>query len=225
MMSGGQEYPGGPGACRDRASCPSDSLSSWAVPGSGGWYSWALQLTWLGARTRAIATLTDGINQVTSAVRLGAEDTLSAEMLGMMHLVHALSAAHEKHSADADAHLTEATEIAERTGERNGMGMHFGPTNVAMFRLVVGVELGEGLRAYEDLTRAQLDVPALGSRERCGALHLDAARALVQDGPDRDAEAIRHLDTADRLAPQRTRLHPMARDLVAELVGGGTPGA
>ena len=180
-------------------------------------YSWSLQLTWLGARTRAIATLTDGINQVTPAVRLGAEDTLRAEMLGMMHLVYALTAAHEKHSAQAHTHLTEATEIAERTGERNGMGMHFGPTNVAMFGLVVGVELGEGLRAYENFTRAQLDVPALGSRERCGALHLDAARALAQDGPERDAEAIRHLDTADRLAPQRTRLHPIARDLVAEL--------
>lgn len=180
-------------------------------------YSRALQLTWLGARTRATATLTDGIDQVTPAVRLDAGDTLSAQMLGMMHLAHALTAAHEKHSADAHAHLTEAAEIAERTGERNGMGMHFGPTNVAMFELVVGVELGEGLRAYEKFTRAQLDVPALGSRERCGALHLDAARALMQDGPDRDAEAIRHLDTADRLAPQRTRLHPIARELVADL--------
>ncbi len=176
-------------------------------------YSWALQLTWLGARTRATATLTDGINQVTPAVRLDAEDTLSAQMLGMMHLAHALTAAHEKHSVDAHARLTEAAEIAERTGERNGMGMHFGPTNVAMFELVVGVELGEGLRAYEKFTRAQLDVPALGSRERCGALHLDAARALAQDEPDRDAEVIRHLDTADRLAPQRTRLHPIAPEL------------
>jgi hypothetical protein len=90
-------------------------------------------------------------------------------------------------------------------------------TNVALWRLGAGIELGEGIRAYEDLTRAQLDVPALGSRERCGALHLDAARALTQDGSDRDAEAIRHLDTADRLARQRTRMNPIARDLVIDL--------
>jgi hypothetical protein len=77
--------------------------------------------------------------------------------------------------------------------------------------------LGKGVRAYEDLTRAQLDVPALGSRERCGALHCDTARALIQDGPDRHAEAIRHLDTADRLAPQRIRMNPIARDLVIDL--------
>ncbi len=39
----------------------------------------------------------------------------------------------------------------------------------------------------------------------------------MQDGPDRHAEVIRHLDTADRLAPQRTRRHPIARDLVIDL--------
>lgn len=180
-------------------------------------YSRALQLTWLGARSRATATLTDGIDQVTPAVRLSAGDTLSAEMLGMMHLTQALTAAHEKRSDDAHAHVAEATQLATRLGERNGMRRHFGPTNVALWRLGAGIELGEGVRAYEDLTRAQLDVPALGSQSRCGALHLDAAHALMQDGPDRDAEAIRHLDTADRLARQRTRMHPIARDLVIDL--------
>ena len=39
----------------------------------------------------------------------------------------------------------------------------------------------------------------------------------MQDGRDRDAEAIRHLDTADRLAPQRIRMNPIARDLVIDL--------
>ena len=180
-------------------------------------YSRGLQLTWLGARTRATAMLTDGIDQVTPAVRLSAEDTLSAEMLGMMHLTQALTAAHEKRSDDAHDHFAEATQLATRLGERNGMGRHFGPTNVALWQLGAGIELGKGVRAYEDLTRAQLDVPALGSRERCGALHFDAARALIQDGPDRHAEAIRHLDTADRLAPQRVRMNPIARDLVIDL--------
>jgi hypothetical protein len=39
----------------------------------------------------------------------------------------------------------------------------------------------------------------------------------VQEGRNRDAEAIRYLDTADRLAPQRIRLDPIARDLVFTL--------
>jgi hypothetical protein len=62
-----------------------------------------------------------------------------------------------------------------------------------------------------------LDVAALKSKERSSALHFDLARALVQDGPNRDAEAIRYLDTADRLAPTRMRNDPIARDLVRVL--------
>ncbi|MDQ3153472.1 MAG: hypothetical protein M3R63_17755, partial [Actinomycetota bacterium] len=79
-------------------------------------------------------------------------------------------------------------------------------------------ELGEGGRAYELATRMPLDVAALNSQDRSAALSFDLARALVQDGPNRDAEAIRHLDTADRLAPTRTRNDPIARDLVGTLV-------
>jgi len=40
----------------------------------------------------------------------------------------------------------------------------------------------------------------------------------VQDRSNRDAEAIRHLDTADRLAPIRIRNDPIARDLVLTLL-------
>ena len=81
-------------------------------------------------------------------------------------------------------------------GERNGFRQHFGPTNVAAWRVSIGIELGEGVRAYEDATRAPIDVTALGSAERSSSLHLDLARVLVQDGGTRDGEAIRHLDTA-----------------------------
>ncbi|HKR51076.1 MAG TPA: hypothetical protein VJT72_16110, partial [Pseudonocardiaceae bacterium] len=110
--------------------------------------------------------------------------------------------------------LDEASAIAARIGEHNGLRMHFGPTNVAVWRLGIGVELGEGGRAYEEATRTPLEVAALGSQERSSALHFDLARALVQDGARRDAEAIRHLDTADRLSPTRLRNDPIARDLV-----------
>jgi hypothetical protein len=126
-------------------------------------------------------------------------------------------AARDKHHDDARGHLDEAAAIAARIGEHNGLRMHFGPTNVAVWRLGIGVELGEGGRAYEEITRAPLDVAALGSQERSSALYFDLARALVQDGARRDAEAIRHLDTADRLAPTRIRNDPIARDLVRTL--------
>ncbi|MGH4017432.1 MAG: hypothetical protein ACRDSL_26620 [Pseudonocardiaceae bacterium] len=50
-----------------------------------------------------------------------------------------------------------------------------------------------------------------------GALHFDLARAYAQAEGARDAEAIRHLDAADRLAPQYVRPDPMARELVLTL--------
>ncbi|MGH3776648.1 MAG: helix-turn-helix domain-containing protein [Pseudonocardiaceae bacterium] len=180
------------------------------------WF-WSADLMFLGARDRARAVASTGIDELASVVRLDAGDTLPAEMLGMLHGRLAWIAAPERRGADAGAHLNEAGTIAGRVGECTGMGRHFGPTNVRMWRLETGVELGEGGRAYAEITQAPLDVEALGSRERSSSLHLDLARALVQDGRDRDTDAIRHLDTADRLAPQRIRMNPVARDLVADL--------
>ncbi|MGH4022173.1 MAG: hypothetical protein ACRDT0_23655 [Pseudonocardiaceae bacterium] len=178
---------------------------------------WAEDLMRLPAH-RGATVLTSAVDELTPAVQLGhTDDTLPAEALGMTHLVSAKIAGREQRAADAHAHLCEAGQLAACVGQRNGMRQHFGPTNVALWRLSIGIELGQGGRAYEDVTRSPLDVDALDSRERSSSLHLDLARALMQDGPDRDGEAIRHLDTADRLAPQRLRNDPIARELVADL--------
>jgi transcriptional regulator with XRE-family HTH domain len=134
------------------------------------WY-WAAQLTNLSARDRAWTVLSTGIDEVTSAVRFGSGDTLPAEMVGMMHLMQAFIAAREQRANEANTHLDEAGQIADRIRECNGMRRHFGPTNVRMWRLDVGIELGEGGRAYQEITQAPLDVEALGSRERTSALH------------------------------------------------------
>ncbi len=81
----------------------------------------------------------------------------------------------------------------------------------------IGVELTEGARVYEEATAALIDVDALGSRERSSSMPFDCARLLAQEEGPRDGEAIRHLDTADRIAPQRIRSDPIARDLVLTL--------
>ncbi|MGH3694862.1 MAG: hypothetical protein ACRDRX_12900, partial [Pseudonocardiaceae bacterium] len=196
----------------DMACCHGDP----ALIGLTRW-SWAGKLMLLKARGRASRVLTTGINELGGSVRLRGEDTLPGEMLGFLHLSAAQCAARDKRYDDARGHLDEATAIAARIGEHNGLRMHFGPTNVAVWRLGIGVELGEGGRAYEELTRTPLEVAALGSQERSAALHFDLARALVQDGARRDTVAIRHLDTADRLSPTRMRNDPIARDLLRVL--------
>ena len=181
------------------------------------WF-WSGSLMFLGARDRARKMASVGIDELTPVVRLDAADTLPAEVLGMLHGRLAWVAAQEQRGDHARAHLDEAGMIADRIGEcTGGIRRHFGPTNVRLWRLERGVELGEGGRAYAEITRTPLDVAALGSSERSSSLHLNLARALAQDGPDRDAEAIRHVDIADRLAPQRIRMNPVARDLVIDL--------
>ena len=180
------------------------------------WF-WASDLSCLGAQDRAREVVATGIDELTPVVRLDAGDTLPAEMLGMLHLRHGWIAARERRGDEARAHLDQAGTIAATIGECNGMQRHFGPTNVRLNRLGIGVELDEGGRAYAEITQTPLDVEALGSRTASSEMHLNLARALAQDGPDRDAEAIRHLDIADRLATQRIRMNPVARDLVADL--------
>ncbi|MBV8540218.1 MAG: helix-turn-helix transcriptional regulator [Pseudonocardiales bacterium] len=187
----------------------------WLI-GFARWF-WALSLSSLGAQDRARRVVSTGIDELAPVVRLSSADTLPAEWLGMLHGSSAWILARQGRGDEARAHLDEAGTIADRIGERHSMRRHFGPTNVRLYRLATGVELGEGGRAYAEVTRTPLDVDALGSSERSSKTHLELARALVQDGPDRDADAIRHLDTADRLAPQRIRMNPVARELVTDL--------
>jgi transcriptional regulator with XRE-family HTH domain len=181
------------------------------------WY-WALGLMRLAARRRALSVLTAGVDELTPTVTLGHTDaTLPAEMAGLMHLTSAHTASRERRGDEAHSHLDEAAALAARTGERNGMRQHFGPTNVEAWRVGIGVELGEGPRAAEEAARAPLNVEALQSAERSSSLHLDLARAWAQDGGGHDAEAVRHLDAADRIAPQRIRPDPIAHELVTTL--------
>jgi transcriptional regulator with XRE-family HTH domain len=188
-----------------------------AVLGFARWY-WACELTSMGARAKADAVLSEGIDDLTPAVRFSSSaDTLPAELVGMMHLQQARAAARRRRPDDAHAHLDEAARLASRVGERNGMRQHFGPTNVAAWRVAIGVELTEGARVYEDVTAVLIDIDALGSRERSSSMHFDFARVLAQEGGPRDLEAVRHMDVADRIAQQRTRNDPIAKDLVRTL--------
>ena len=191
-------------------------LDNPALLGFSRWF-WSYSLIRLAAHKRATALLTTAMNELGPAVKLGGDDTTAAEMMGLAHLTAAQTAARDQRGDEAHAHLDEAAGIAGRIGERNWLRRHFGPTNMAAWRLSIGIELGEGAGAYADATTSPIDTDALGSKERTSALHLDFARALAQENGPRDWDAVRHLDTADRLAPQLIRPDPIARELVASL--------
>jgi transcriptional regulator with XRE-family HTH domain len=145
------------------------------------------------------------------------DDTTTAEACGMLHLTTALIAARDRRTGDVTTHLAEARSLAGHTGERNHLRYHFGPTNVAAWELGLAVEAGNGPVVAERLAASPIDLSVFGSKGRAAYVHFDLARAWAQAEGPHDGEALRALDTADRLAPVRVRNDPIARDLVLTL--------
>ncbi|MGH3811084.1 MAG: helix-turn-helix domain-containing protein [Pseudonocardiaceae bacterium] len=180
-------------------------------------FGWAWRWVDVGARPQAEAANRLALAELEVVTDPSVADPGAAEMLGMHHLLAAKLAARAGRADDARDHLDQARVLAERTGERNTAMLHFGPINVALWTLSVGVDLGEGLRAYEQAHPDRVDVQGLHSRSRTGCYHFDLARALAQAGEARHDEAVRHLDLADQAAPVRMRNHPILRELTEEL--------
>lgn len=175
-----------------------------------------LALNRVGARRRAVGVVDTALGDLSdSAPSLG--KTWDTEARGMLHLTAATLAARDGRTGDAETHLDEATDLAAFTGERNHMLYHFGPTNVAAWRLTVAVESDRGAEEAERFAEAPVDFDVLGSADRVASVHFDLARAYAQAGGARDAEALRHIDRADRVAPIRIRQDPLTVELVTDL--------
>ncbi|MFF5097747.1 MULTISPECIES: helix-turn-helix domain-containing protein [Actinosynnema] len=174
-------------------------------------------LSRLGARRRAELVAGTALRQVSALADPTAADTAAAEAAGMLHLASAQLAAKSGRPRDTAAHLAEAADLAERTGERNTLQYSFGPANVRAWTLSTAVEAGEGLAVAERIVKVPGYADALVAADRRAALHFDLARAFAQEGGGRDLEALRHLDTADKVAPLRVRNDPVALALVGVL--------
>jgi transcriptional regulator with XRE-family HTH domain len=178
----------------------------------------ALVLGRVGARRRAaalvenaLADLRDGSTPPGPVRRARAQQTA-----GMLHLTRAFLAARAGQAPTSDAHLAEAADLARHTGEGNFAFKHFGPANVAAWRLSTAVESDRGPDVAETVTAA--DIATLASRDRRAGVHLDLARAWAQDpSGTRDLDAVRHIDAADHLGPVRVRQDPLVRELVGIL--------
>lgn len=115
---------------------------------------------------------------------------------------------------DAWAHVAAARQVADRMGsDRNDYGLAFGPSNVAQHEVAVAVELEDGAEAVRRSRDVHLGVgvPAV----RRGHHFIDLARgyAMAEDY----SGSLRCLQEARRIAPQQTRLHPMARETVLSI--------
>jgi transcriptional regulator with XRE-family HTH domain len=170
-----------------------------------------------GGRHRAVQMLDRALDDAQRLAEVRSGYTLGAEMFGLLHLMGAHFAARDSDPDAAADHLDGAARVAALTGERNGLQQHFGPTNVNVWRVAIGAELGQGPPIAERVEREPIDLETLGSKDRIAALHFDLARCWAQAEGARDGDAIRHLDMADRIAPTRIRNDPIARDLVLDL--------
>ncbi len=171
----------------------------------------------LRARRRAVVVCGQTLQELSALPGPTPEDTRIAEACGMLHLITALIAARDGRHGDVATHFAEAVSLAAHTGERNHMRYHFGPTNVAAWELGLAVEAGNGPDAAQRFAAEPIDLSVFASKGRVAYVHFDLARAWAQADGARDAEAIRHLDAADRMAPVRLRHDPIARNLVVTL--------
>ena len=142
-------------------------------------------------------------------------DEASLSVIGTMHLRSAILAARANRAAVAWDGMGQAADVSQRLGhDTRDYGLLFGPTNVAIHGVAVAVELGdadEAIRRGKDLALPD-DLP----RERSSHHYIDLSRAWMWQG--RPEKALACLTRAERLAPQRTRYHPMARQIVSQLL-------
>jgi transcriptional regulator with XRE-family HTH domain len=136
------------------------------------------------------------------------------ETRGMANLTAGLAAAAQGQADVAETHLAEAAAIADLVEPDvspwpSGI-MQFGRTNVGIFRVAVGVEMGAGPQVTEF---AQAVHPESISRGRQASFWIDLGRGMLADRQTRlrGAHALRR---AHELAPQQLRASVFAREAV-----------
>jgi transcriptional regulator with XRE-family HTH domain len=163
---------------------------------------------------------------VDMATRLDGEDPAVLSVAGALWLIATVAAARRIDAAAAEERLDLARQLADRLGEdANHRWTAFGPTNVAIHRVSVAVELGNAPAALAAAAAVDLDRLPDGLRSRRVQLQLDIAWAQAQRR--RDAEALVALLEIERAAPQVTRRNVVARDTIRQLLARarGTNGA
>ena len=162
------------------------------------------------ARGRALDVVTAAVDDIEPHI----DEPHVGEIYGMLHLIAAHSANTLGDTDTADAHLAEADAAAARYAG-DFAELHFGPTNVAVWRVMISVERRDEGRAV-DLARSVDPEQLPPSGERQAAFWLDTGRGLAVRRKTQ-AQAVEALRQAEQMAPQRIRVDPFAREVVRDL--------
>lgn len=146
----------------------------------------------------------------------GSADQRARQVRGMLHLNAALASATKRRPDDARAHLAEAHEMVQATeGAPDFANFYFGAPNWTVWRVSVGVDLGEGPKVAE--FGRDLDPSLLPSAARRASFFGDVARGLAQERRTRD-KAVMMIRAAEEHAPQWIRTNAMMRETVRGLM-------
>lgn len=175
--------------------------------------------TWLAFAGWARAHALSGTNRARQyQLAVSVADSVDArpEVRGMANLTAALACAAQDQPDTAQTHLTEAAQLAEQIEpDVSPWGhMQFGRTNVGIWRVAIGVELGDGAKVDEIASAVH---PETITRSRASAFWIDYGRGLLAERRTRD-RGVAALLKAENLAPQQVRNNVFVREAVGDLL-------
>jgi transcriptional regulator with XRE-family HTH domain len=151
--------------------------------------------------------------------KIASASPLYLSVHGMLHLVGAVAAARRNDRGGASAFMAEAEESARRLGQdANHLWTAFGPTNVAIHRVTIAMELGD-VQVAVDLG-PRIDTSSLPIERRVRH-NIETARAFTRC--NRVEPALDLLLSAEHEAPEQVRHHLLSRQLVRELINRPKP--
>jgi transcriptional regulator with XRE-family HTH domain len=148
------------------------------------------------------------------AVSVPTDTSDSMQLAGLVALRRSLVAAADGRPGDVAAPLEYATELAQRTGEKNAYGLGFGPISVGLFRVSGMVESGDHEGALNLAEGLNPDAHANLSSRAFYWVNYGRAAARVRGRHD---DAVRALRRAELISPHHVQRNPLVREVVAEL--------
>ncbi|WP_236670302.1 hypothetical protein [Streptomyces antimycoticus] len=118
-------------------------------------------------------------------------------------------------------HLTEAADLADRTGETRAWHLNFGPTNVGIHHVSLNTDLGLHCEAVQAKNGVHPETLA-EAPGRQAAFHADLGRSLTHLR-GREADAVAVLLTAEQIAPQRIHANVCEIPSNISLIGSCPP--
>lgn len=211
----GVGYPGDAWIAADRCRQVAESTEDPVMLAFAEWTR-ALVCTGTGMYAPALTMATRAVNELQQSLSNDRTPEMLS-MLGILQLTAGFAARGVHHADDAASWVAEAVKTASHTGETTDYCLFFGPTNAQIWQVSMEVDGGDPGKAVE-LARS-VNPMVLNARNRQATYYEDTGRALARlNRPEADANAVRMLLTAERLAPQSMRLSTTTRETARGLL-------